>query len=75
MPNADSSKACALRYIDITHKKIYNSHSFEQILLTNDALFTEIKHYNTLPSISPYIKFLFKIIHPFFLIATKIYFT
>lgn len=75
MPNADSSKACALRYIDITHRKIYNSHSFEQILLTNDALFSKIHHYNTLPSISPYIKLLFKIIHPFFLLATKVYFT
>ncbi len=74
MPNADSSKACALRYIDITHKKIYNSHSFEQILLTNDALFTTINHYNTLPSISPYIKLLFKMIHPFFWVMTKIYF-
>lgn len=74
MPNADSHKACALRYHDITHKKIYNSHSFEQILLTNDAMFSNINHYNTLPSLSPFIRFLFKIIHPFFLIPTKIYF-
>lgn len=75
MPNADSQKACALRYIDITHKKIYNSHSFEQILLANNADFSVIKHYNTLPSISPYVKLLFKIIHPLFLLFTKIYYT
>lgn len=75
MPNADSPKAAALRYIDITHKMIYNSHSFEQRLLFNNAFFSEIKHYNTLPSINPIFKFIFKIIHPFFLITTKIYFT
>lgn len=75
MPNADSQKACALRYIDITHKKIYNTHSFEQIFLANDAGFSNIYHFNTLPSISPMIKFIFKIIHPIFLLLTKFYYT
>jgi len=75
MPNADSYlNASTLRYIDITHKKIYNSNSLEQILLTNKIKFNEIQHFNTLPAVHPYVKYLFKIIHPIFLRATKIYF-
>lgn len=75
MPNADSTKACALRYIDITHKKIYNAHSFEQILLANNANFWIIRHYNTLPSISWNVKIIFRLVHPIFLLFTKIYYT
>ena len=74
MPNADSFKAASLRYIDITHKKIYNSHSFEQIALSNNANFSYIKHFNTLPAILPFKKVIFQIIHPIFKIFTIIYF-
>lgn len=75
MPNADSYlNPSTLRYIDITHKTIYNKNSFEQLILTNWIVFSTIKHFNTLPAINPYIKFLFKIIHPIFLWLTKIYF-
>jgi hypothetical protein len=74
MPNADSIRACGLRYIDITHQSIYNTNSFEQIIFSNDADFSEIIHSNTLPAINPYIKMIFKIIHPIFLTFTKIYY-
>ncbi len=74
MPNADSPRACASRYIDITHQSIYNTNSFEQILFTNGANFSEIIHYNTLPAINPLIKRIFKLIHPLFLISTKVYY-
>lgn len=74
MPNADSMKACALRYIDVTHQTIYNTNSLEQRLFMNDAEFREVKHSNTLPAIHPIIKSVFKIIHPIFLLSTKIYY-
>lgn len=74
MPNADSTRACALRHIDITHQNIYNTHSFEQILFMNEANFTKITHHNTLPAINPRIKMLFRLIHPIFLLLTKIYY-
>lgn len=75
MPNADAYlNASTLRYIDITHKKLYNPNSLEQIILTNNVKFDKIQYFNTLPAINPYIKLLFKIIHPIFLRATKIYF-
>lgn len=74
MPNADSAKACALRHIDVTHQTIYNVNSFEQRLFMNEAEFTEVRHFNTLPAIHPIIKLIFKIIHPFFLWSTKIYY-
>lgn len=75
MPNADSHlNSCSLRYHDITHKYIYNSHSFEQIILTNEISFSKIEHFNSFPAINHYIKFLFKIIHPIFLWISKIYY-
>ena len=73
MPNADSTKACALRYIDVTHQTIYNTNSLEQRLM-NDAEFREVKHSNTLPAIRPIIKSIFRVIHPIFLLSTKIYY-
>ena len=75
MPNADSHlNACSLRYIDITHKRIYNSNSFEQIILTNDVAFSKIKHFNSFPAIHHYIKFIFRSIHRIFLWITKVYY-
>lgn len=74
MPNADSMKACALRHIDVTHQTIYNTNSLEQRLFMNDANFLEVNHFNTLPAIHPVIKSVFKIIHPIFLVFTKIYY-
>lgn len=74
MPNADSLRACGLRYIDITHQSIYNTNSFEQIIFSNNVDFSQITHFNTLPAINPYVKMIFKVIHPVFLTFTKIYY-
>jgi len=75
MPNADSHlNVWTLRYIDITHKKIYNSNSFEQILSTNIKKKLQTQHFNTLPGINPYLKWIFKIIHPIFFRITKLYY-
>lgn len=75
MPNADSNlNACSLRYHDITHKYIYNSNSFEQIILSNGIEFSKINHSNSFPAINHYIKILFRIIHPIFLWITKLYY-
>lgn len=75
MPNADSYlNASTLRYIDITHKTLYNSNSLEQIILSNEVYFSKIQHLNTIAAIWPLIRIVFKILHPIFLWTTKIYF-
>jgi hypothetical protein len=75
MPNADSHlNACSLRYHDITHKYLYNTHSFEQIILTNEVSFSKMMNFNSFPFVNKYIRFIFKITHPIFLLITKLYY-
>ncbi len=72
MPNADSVIWwVSWRYIDITHKTIYNINSFEQTIALENVNFKLIKHLNS------YIwqNFIKRIIHLIFLFFTKIYYT
>ncbi len=73
MPNADSPRAMTSRYIDITHQTLYNANSLEQILLTNGFIFSQVSHYNTTPAVHSFLKKVFHIIHPFFLLLTRAY--
>lgn len=71
MPNADSViEATAWMYIDITHHRVYNTHSFSQLINYSWVYFSEIKNLNAFIGCS----FIKRLIHNFFLIMTKIYY-
>ena len=70
MPNANAViNASYMRYGDITHRTLYNSDSFEQIINISKVRFNEIKHLNDNPT-----NLIKKIIHNIFVLITKIYF-
>lgn len=74
MPNAACLKWCMYMYHDITHKRIYDTDSFEQISYMNNIQWTKIHHKNTIPVASPFFVFMFKCINPIFVFFSKIYY-
>jgi hypothetical protein len=71
MPNADSVLLSNnWMYIDISHKRIYNSNSFEQLLNISLKNY-EVEHINAYIWYSMFIK---RLIHNIFLLVTKIYY-
>ncbi len=70
MPNADSViNWLSMRYWDITHKKIYNSTSFEQTINNSGNKFEKIIHLNDRPT-----NFIKRVIHKPFYYITKMYY-
>ncbi|MFZ2150429.1 MAG: methyltransferase domain-containing protein [Candidatus Absconditicoccaceae bacterium] len=67
MPNAESLfGACALRYCDITHKNLYTSNSFSQLLQIAGFKNEKIKHFNNMDNPNIIKLIIFKIITGFF---------